>query len=141
MSLLLRQLNDAIIEKLVVNCHCEPAPGEGEVINVGEEFEVKISVENSSQQYPQITFLNVVLEVRPVLPFSRFKDNALKKRESLGTIRWDTKKEFVFEMVAMALMPYDWEEPVVKTSIAADVLLRCKDLKREHTAQIRKEGP
>jgi hypothetical protein len=135
----LRQLNDAIIEQLDVTCRFEPATGD--TIHVGEDFKVIISIGNSSKQYPQITYLNVALEVAPVPPLSKFKDGdpLLKRRELLGEIDWNTKKELVFEMTATGLAAFDWEEEVVKTSIAADVLLRCKDLNHPHKTQIRDE--
>lgn len=138
---ILRQLNDELMEKLRVYFYPPtPGPGEGRYINVGEEFVIKFVVTNQSQQFPQLTFSNVALEVYALSPFAEIIDgNTLySKRVGLGTVDWDDRKEVEVTFKAKAKFLGDALEWVATWKIAGDVSIRCKDLNNPNIfAQIR----
>lgn len=138
---ILRQLNDELVEKLSVSFYPPtPGPGEGKYINVGEEFVIKFVVTNQSQQLPGLTFSNVALAVHAIPPFAEIIDgNTLySKREELGTVDWDDRKEVEVTFKAKAKFPGDALEMVATWKIAGDVSIRCKDLNNRYIfAQIR----
>lgn len=139
---ILRQLNDELVEKLRVSFYPPtPAPGEGININVGDEFVIRFVVTNQSHQFPQLTFSNVALEVKAIPPFAEIidGDTLYSRREVLGTVDWDDRKELEVTFKATARFPGDALEMVATWKIAGDVSIRCKDLNNRYIyAQIRR---